>query len=97
MSLDPSLDINLEEKIGRELWQTPYLAAGLGTRSSQPLKALLDDQEIYFNFVFTKFSGEIKMLFWFESLYEYLDFRISWILFFLLILRILQIFSVTFP
>lgn len=74
ITLDPSYDINPEEKEGRFAWAYPNLSPGLAVKLFDSID--LKDQNIKLTPVFTKYKGTCEIIFWLSSIYELLDFRI---------------------
>lgn len=71
--LDPSGEINIEEKMGKALYRFPNQMPGLG---SHLWSDIYNDGNVRITPVFSRFSGSIEMIFLLDSFYEYLDLRV---------------------
>ena len=72
VTLDPSGEFAPEERGGKFLWQYPELYPAFGAKM---WKKMYVDENILITPCFSRFQGNIELLFWFSSVYEYLDFR----------------------
>jgi len=73
VALNPVGEINAAEGLGKSFWRYPNLGAGLGSKLFNPLYR---DNNLMINVVFARFTGEIELLMFFRSIYEYLDMRV---------------------
>jgi len=74
LTLDPDLNIRPCEVGGRFLWQSESLAPGLGSYLFEKISGL-DDQDLDLKVIFSRYEGDLQLLFWFDSVYEYFDMR----------------------
>jgi len=81
ITLDPSGEFMPEERGGKFLWQYPNLYPNFAPKVSrvrnygQDPKTLYIDDNIIITPCFSRFQGSCEILFWLNSVYEYLDFR----------------------
>jgi len=73
VTLDPTYDFSPEERGGRFLWQTRYLAPGIGAKIFDSID--LREQDVIVTPIFSRYQGTFELIFWLESVYELLDFR----------------------
>lgn len=73
ITLDPTLDFSQEERGGKFLWQNQHLAPHMAIRLFDPID--LKEQDVYVTPVFSRYQGSLELIFWMDSVYEYLDFR----------------------
>ena len=74
VTLDPSYDFINEESAGKFPWQFETLSPGLAIKLFDKIEGL-DDQNITIVPVYTRYKGTFDLVFWVESIYEYLDLR----------------------
>jgi hypothetical protein len=74
LTLDPDLNIRPAEVGGKFLWQSESLAPGLGSLGFDRIQGL-ESQDIDLRVVFSRYEGDMQMMFWFDSVYEYFDIR----------------------
>ena len=74
LTLDPDLNIRPTEVGGRFLWQSESLAPGLGSYLFDYVEGL-KDQSVDLRVIFSRYTGDLQLLFWFDSVYEYFDMR----------------------
>jgi len=74
VTLDPAYDFSPEERGGRFLWQTRFLAPGIGVKIFDPID--LREQDVLVTPIFSRYQGTFEFIFWMQSVYELLDFRV---------------------
>jgi len=72
ITLDPSGEFLPEERGGKFLWQYPNLYPAFGAKL---FDSIYKDNDMIVTPVFTRFSGNMEMICWLNSVYEYIDFR----------------------
>lgn len=72
ITLNPSGEMTIADEGGRQQWRYPNLLPGFGARIYQ---SIYDDSNVRISPVFGRFSGDIELIMWTNSIYEYLDLK----------------------
>ena len=75
VSLDPVLDFSNEERAGRFLWMFENYDPLHGKYLFPQIN--LKEQGVTITPVFSRYQGTAELTFWFESIYELIDFRVK--------------------
>jgi len=75
ITLDPTYGFEPAELGGRFMWQSEQLAPGLGKRLFDKIEGT-EEQDIAITPVFSRYQGTFDLIFWLESVYELIDFRL---------------------
>jgi hypothetical protein len=73
VALNPSGELLPSGPYGKALWRYPHLGRGLGAKLYDPI---YEDQNVKVCVVFSRIEGEIELIMWMRSIYEYLDLRV---------------------